>query len=223
MDQNLKVIGAGLGRTGTTSLKLALEFLLGGACFHFLEYQSHPESMAPWRSFTEKLPIDTKPGDMPEVPISQWQLLMPGYTACVDEPSAFYWLPLSRAFSQALIILTVRDTESWWSSMHALIQHREREWADPESISPGRLEFLEFENAVYGTDESLADEAVNKDRFERHNRAVIDYGERHQGFGQRLLVWNVKEGWEPLCQALNLSVPDMPFPHANKREEFHGY
>jgi hypothetical protein len=160
---------------------------------------------------------------MPEVPASQWEMVMPGYNACVDEPASFYWLPLSKAFPEALIILTVRDTETWWSSMHALIEHRQQEWADPESISPERMKFLEFEDAVYGDDESLSDEAVNKGRFERHNRAVLDYAQQHESFKQRLLVWNVKEGWEPVCQALNLPVPDMPFPHANKRADFHGY
>ena len=223
MSQKLKVIGAGLGRTGTTSLKLALEFLLASPCFHFLEYKSHPELMLPWQSFAEKLPLKTEAEDMPEVSVSQWQLLMPGYTACVDEPASCYWLPLSKAFPQALIILSVRDTESWWSSLQTLIQHREREWANPESISPERLRFLEFERAIYGTDEEQYTETANKALFERHNRTVLEYAERHPSFGQRLLVWNVKEGWGPICQALNLPVPDISFPHANKGSEFHGY
>jgi hypothetical protein len=120
MSINLKVIGAGMGRTGTTSLKLALELLLGGDCFHFLEYKTHPELMLPWQTFVEKLPLNTEPEAMPEISVSQFQLLMPDYIACVDEPASFYWLPLSKAFPEALIILSVRDTESWWK-YHACV------------------------------------------------------------------------------------------------------
>ena len=221
MSTNLKVIGAGLGRTGTTSLKLALELLLGGNCFHFLEYRDHPELMSPWQAFVEKLPFDTEPGAMPEISVSQCQLLMPGYIACVDEPASFYWLPLSKAFPEALIILSVRDTESWWTSMHGLYQHREQE--QQELISSDRAKFLEFEDAMYGTDKELFTEAARKASFEQHNRRVLTYAEHHPSFKQRLLVWNVKEGWEPLCAALDLPMPGIPFPHANKAADFHGY
>src|SRR5210317_1762627 len=132
MSQDLQVIGAGLGRTGTTSLKLALEFLLDGRCFHFLEYRDYPELMVPWQSFAADLPIETAPQDLPGVPASRWQTLMPGYIACVDEPASFYWLPLSIAYPEALVILSTRDTEPWWNSMQTLIRHREQELENPE-------------------------------------------------------------------------------------------
>ena len=141
MSTHLKVIGAGMGRTGTTSLKLALELLLGGDCFHFLEYKDHPELMSPWQALVEKLPLDTKPEAMPEISVSQCQLLMPDYIACVDEPASFYWLPLSKAFPEALVILSVRDTEGWWTSTHGLYQHRDQEQTQPELISPERVKF----------------------------------------------------------------------------------
>ena len=223
MSINLKVIGAGMGRTGTTSLKLALELLLGGDCFHFLEYKTHPKLMLPWQTFVEKLPLDTEPEAMPEISVSQCQLLMPDYLACVDEPASFYWMPLSKAFPEALIILSVRDTESWWNSMHGLYLHREQEQRQSELISPERLKFLEFEEAIYGTDEELFTEAANKALFEQHNRRILNYAEQHPSFKQRFLVWNVKQGWEPLCEALGLPMPDIPFPHANKAADFHGY
>jgi hypothetical protein len=90
-------------------------------------------------------------------------------------------------------------------------------------ISPERLKFLEFDEAMYGTDEELFTEAASKASFEQHNRRVLTYAEQHLSFKQRLLVWNVKEGWEPLCEALGLPMPDIPFPHANKAADFHGY
>ena len=223
MSVNLKVIGAGMGRTGTTSLKLALELLLGGDCFHFLEYKTHPELMLPWQTFVEKLPLDTEPEAMPEISVTQCQLLMPDYIACVDEPASFYWLPLSKAFPEALIVLSVRDTESWWTSRLGLYQHRAQEQTQPELISAERAKFLEFEAAMYGSDETRITEAVCKAWFEQHNRRVLEYADQHPSFKQRLLVWNVKEGWEPLCAALGLPMPDIPFPHANKMADFHGY
>ena len=223
MTTNLKVIGAGLGRTGTSSLKLALEHLLGGPCFHFLEYRDHPELMPHWQELAGEVPLDTEPQAMPEITVSQWQKVMPDYAACVDEPAAFYWLPLSRAFPEALFILSVRDTQSWWTSMKVLLDHRAQEWSDPESIIPSRMEFLEFESAIYGDDDSLYSESANKTAFEKHNAAVQEYARKNPQFGERLLVWNVKQGWEPICRALDLPVPDFPFPHANKASEFHGY
>ena len=223
MSTNLKVIGAGMGRTGTSSLKLALEFLLGGNCFHYLEYKTHPELMLPWQTFVEKLPQVTEPEVMPEVSVTQWQLLMPDYIACVDEPASYYWLPLSWAFPDALIVLSVRDTESWWTSMNGLYQHRDQEQEQPELISAERAKFLEFETALYGIIGTRREEAVGKAWFEQHNRRVQEYADQHPSFKQRLLVWNVKEGWEPLCAALDLPMPDIPFPHANKMADFHGY
>ena len=223
MTIDLKVIGAGRARTGTTSLKLALEQLLDGNCFHYIEYKHQPDLMPHWQSFIEALPMDSNPETMPDIPISRWQTVMPDCTACVDEPAAFYWLPLSRAFPDALILLSTRDTDSWWSSMKALYDHRNEEWRQPESISPERMAFLEFENSIYGTDEALFTEGVNKADYEAHNRRILDYAEHHPEFKSRLLVWNVKDGWEPICQALGLPVPDSPFPHANKAGEFHGY
>ncbi len=220
---DLKVIGVGRARTGTTSLKMALEQLLGGTCFHYIQYKHQPEVMPPWQSFIETLPMDTDPGEMPDVPVSRWQTVMPDCTACVDEPAAFYWLPLSRGFPDALILLSVRDIDSWWSSMKALYDHRDEEWSQPESISAERMALLEFENSIYGTDEALFTEAINKADFEAHNRGILDYAEYHPEFKRRLLVWSVKDGWEPICQALGLPVPDNPFPHANKAGKFHGY
>jgi hypothetical protein len=202
---------------------MALEQLLGGTCFHYIEYKHQPEVMPPWQSFIETLPMNTDPGVMPDVSVSRWQTVMPDCTACVDEPAAFYWLPLSRAFPDALILLSVRDTDSWWSSMKALYDHRAEEWSQPESISPQRMEFLEFENSIYGSDEALFAEAVNKADYEAHNRSILDHAEHHPEFKKRLLVWNVKDGWEPICQALGLPVPDDAFPHANKAGAFHGY
>ena len=87
----VKVIGAGLGRTGTTSLKQALEHLLDGHCFHFLEYGPHPERMQPWLEFVNTYDrYDASDGKF-EISENIWETLLPGYVACIDEPGSYYW------------------------------------------------------------------------------------------------------------------------------------
>ena len=100
MSLDLKVIGAGLGRTGTTSLTAALETLLKGPCFHFLEYKSRPELMAPWLSLIQTMPLRSDPAEFADVPVSAWEKVMPGYVACVDEPASYYWKQLADAFPE---------------------------------------------------------------------------------------------------------------------------
>ncbi len=223
MSPDLRAIGAGLGRTGTTSLKMALETLLKGPCFHFLEYKWHPELMAPWRSLAEAVPLRSNHDRFEDIPISRWETLMPGYVACVDEPASLYWKQLSHAFPKALVILSIRDTDSWWASMTAIDEHYEEEMRRPELITPERREFLDFTDAIYPDWREEFSEDVEKAFFEAHNRRVLEHAERDPSFNRRFLVWRPGDGWEPLCRALELPVPDVPFPHENKRAEYHGY
>ena len=99
----LKVIGAGLGRTGTTSLKLALEELLGGRCYHMLEVRERPEDSTVWADAYEHNPPD-------------WTSFFSDYRAVVDWPAAPFWFELSEVFPDAVILLSVRDPDSWWKS-----------------------------------------------------------------------------------------------------------
>jgi hypothetical protein len=223
MSLDLRVIGAGLGRTGTTSLKAALETLLKGPCFHFLEYKSRPELMAPWLSLIQAHPLRSDPDTFGDMPISQWEMVMPGYVACVDEPASYYWKQLSNAFPKALVILSVRDTDSWWASMVTLEKHFEEEWKRPELITAERREFHKFVDAIYPHLQSGPSEDIERVFFESHNRRVLEHAERDQRFNQRFLVWRPEQGWEPLCKALDLPVPNAPFPHKNKSAEYHGY
>ena len=223
MSLNLQVIGAGLGRTGTTSLKAALEILLEGPCFHFLEYESHPELMASWLAFVEKMPIRSDPEEFFDVPISEWETVMPDYVACVDEPASFYWKQLSKLFPEALVILSIRDTESWWSSTASIEKHLIEEIESSEPISDERRDFLDFTEKLYPAEPDGMSKAVETARFDTHNRRVLEHAEQDEAFRRRFLLWRAEEGWEPICQALDLPVPKTPFPHKNKRAEYHGY
>src|SRR5262245_3217336 len=102
---SLRVVGAGLGRTGTMSLKIALERLLGAPCYHMIEVFQHPEHVAFWH--------EAALGRMPD-----WDQLFAGYAAAVDWPSAAFWPELMEAYPDALVVLSVRDTQSWWQSAH---------------------------------------------------------------------------------------------------------
>src|SRR5436305_932289 len=99
----LRVVGAGLGRTGTHSLKLALEQLLGGPCYHMLEVFAHPEHVAVWHAAIRGEDVD-------------WDSLFEGYKASVDWPAAGHWMEMSDHWPDAVVVLSTRDSDSWWRS-----------------------------------------------------------------------------------------------------------
>ena len=100
---SLRVIGAGFGRTGTASLKVALEKLLGAPCYHMIEVFQHPEHVALWH--------EAALGNMPD-----WNRLFEGYASAVDFPASAFWPEIMNAYPDALVLLSVRDPEQWWQS-----------------------------------------------------------------------------------------------------------
>lgn len=191
----LRVIGAGVGRTGTLTLKLALERLLGGPCYHMLEVFSHPEHLVAWHTAAR--------GGSPD-----WRALFRGYRAAVDWPAASFWRELMEIFPNAIVLLSLRDADSWWRSAQGTIFPAMRmappEWrAMMEDLFAAR-----FTNA-------LEDRAACVAAFERHNAEV-----RATVPASRLLEWRASDGWAPLCAALGVPVPSEPLPHANSTEDF---
>jgi hypothetical protein len=200
----LRVIGAGLGRTGTTSLKTALEFLLGAPCYHMDEVYSHPEHVEVWRAA-----LRGEPADLAAV--------VDGYAATVDFPAGAFWRELSSLFPEALVILTVRESaEVWWRSANATIFEKNRQPVSPEdplAVSSGMI--AELMSTRFSPDWNDRDSAMAA--YERHNDAV-----RRGVPPERLLEWKADDGWQPLCAALDLPVPEFPFPHKNSATEFRG-
>jgi hypothetical protein len=194
----LRVVGAGLGRTGTLSLKLALEKLLGAPCYHMMEVFAHPEHIAAWHAAARGEPVD-------------WRALMRGYAAAVDWPVGSFWPELADAFPDALILLSTRSAESWWASASATIF--------PASTRPELAETpwgrMWQELARNRFTARLDDRAAAIAAYERHNADA-----RARAPKARLLEWTARDGWAPLCRALGVKEPDEPFPHANSREEF---
>jgi len=192
----LQIVGSGLGRTGTMSLKLALEKLLGGRCYHMLEVGAEGHVDA-WHQAAKGNPPD-------------WTEFFDGWSAVVDWPAAGFWRQIAAAFPDALVLHSERDdTATWQRSAHATI-------LDAESHA-GRSEFIEMWDAVAALtfDGSWSDPAVTGPGYERHNAEV-----RATVPPERLVLYRPGDGWEPLCEALDVPIPDEPYPHVNTTEKF---
>jgi hypothetical protein len=195
----LKVVGAGVGRTGTASLKLALERLLGGRCYHMQEIAAHPEALEYWAAAGR--------GEMPD-----WDTVFAGYVATVDWPSATYWPEISAAYPEALVLLSVRvSPEVWWQSATATIFDGMR-----ERVAAGGDAFAAMAAGIFQRfPPGIADKVDGIAAYKAHNervRGVIP--------SSRLLEWQPGDGWGPLCERLGVAVPDEPFPHENTTERF---
>jgi len=195
---SLKVIGSGVGRTGTHSLKLALEQLLGEPCYHMVEVFPRPAHIAAWTAAGRDQEVD-------------WRGLFEGFAAAVDWPTAAFWPELARAFPDAIILHSERDPEGWWTSASATIFGPRTTPPDPR-----RLEMLTSFLGSRFTAEYRDREAALA-AYARHNRRVHDTAPK-----DRLVVWRTGDGWEPICKALDIPVPATPFPHSNTTAEFIG-
>jgi hypothetical protein len=195
----IQVIGAGFGRTGTLSLREALVRLGFAPCDHMLENFERPQRFALWAEALRRKqtgePID-------------WRPLLNGYQAIVDWPGAYFWRELTTAHPAAKVILTDRDPEHWYESMLRTV-YTLRGGAGLEV--PGDIIWNRtFDRRFTDREHALA-------TFLTHNQAV-----RETIAGDRLLIFEVKEGWEPLCAFLGMPVPELePFPHLNDAALFH--
>ena len=193
----LKVIGAGVGRTGTLSLKFALEHLGFGPCYHMTEVFAGARRNIP-------LWLDAVSGK------PDWDTVFAGYPSTTDYPACSYWRELAGYYPHAKVVLTVRDADSWFDSVSATIfsdqMMRSLAGSPAETMMKGAI-FDAFGGRVQ-------DRGFMTDWFARWNQAVIDALP-----SDRLLVYSPREGWEPLCDFLGVPVPGEPFPRVNSREE----
>jgi hypothetical protein len=203
----LKVIGAGLSRTGTLSLKLALEQLGFGPCFHMAEFIK-PE-YEPRRVLWEK----ASDGETPD-----WEMVFSGFSSAVDMPACVYYRKLARAYPQSKVILTVRDAASWYRSSVATT------WAGApvgQTVSPARadravkMRAANIREVGFDLLENPLDETHTIALFDRYTEQV-----KQDVPSERLLVFNVAQGWEPLCNFLDVPTPKTPFPRENSTDEF---
>jgi hypothetical protein len=199
----LEVVGAGLGRTGTNSLKLALERLLGGACFHMSALIERPEPTAVLHAAARGEPVD-------------WHGFPPGYVATVDWPACAFWRQLADANPNAPVLLSTRGSgQEWWDSYSETIVPALAKPVDPEDVAwaARRALMMDLMSNTFTPDWSDRTAAIAA--YERHNAAV-----RNGVPVDRLIDYAPGDGWEPLCEALGTPVPEEPFPHTNTKGQF---
>lgn len=214
----MRVVGAGFGRTGTLSLKTALERLGFGPCHHMLEVLERPAQIRRWLAVEEDR-AQGRPVD--------WDDLLKGYDSCVDWPSAAYWRELAGHYPEAKVVLTVRDPERWLASVNATIFRRHlrgetfpdraMSWVSSllgtDFAAFARMTDLTVERRVFGGRMDSAEHLL--ETFRAHVEEVTAEIPPH-----RLLRFEVRQGWEPLCGFLGVPVPAEPFPKVNDTAAF---
>ena len=205
----MKVIGAGFGRTGTMSLKAALERLGFGPCFHMIDLIRDPTPLPYWQAAADGEKVD-------------WTEALDGWESTIDWPGCTFWEEMAEIWPDAPVLLSLRDPEAWYritlNSIHEAkemalrgeLQGNTEEAPDPAVMQ--MINGLIWKGTFKGrfTDKEFALEV-----FRRHNEDV-----KSKVPADRLLVYEIKEGWGPLCDFLGVEVPDEPMPHLNDTESF---
>ena len=201
----MKVFGAGFGRTGTMSLKFALEKLRIGPCYHMREVVSRPSHIKLW--------YDISRGEHPN-----WNRLFSGFNSAVDFPVCLFYKQLINKFPEAKFILTLRDFDTWYISTANTIYKVPSilpDWFE-KVVYPIRMFIVMQVNLIWV--------GLFKNNFSDRDSTKLVYYEHIESVkkiipADKLLIYNVKEGWEPLCEFLDVDVPDIPFPKVNDTAE----
>jgi hypothetical protein len=198
----LRVVGAGLGRTGTHSLKLALEQLLHGRCYHMMEIFGRPDDIPVWDRAID--------GELPD-----WSVFLEEYKAAVDWPAAAFWRELSAANPDAIVLLSSRSsTDAWWKSAHDTIFDISQRDLPADPVAAAQLAMATRTLAQRFTP-NWSDPNEAKRAYEAHNTEV-----RASVPSDRLVDWQPGDGWGPICSALGIAAPEAPFPHVNSTDDF---
>lgn len=210
---SLQLIGVGMGRTGTLSLKLALEKLGFGPCYHMEDLLKQPEDIRYWEQIKQH-------GD------TDWDKLFGNYRSAVDFPVVACYRQLLKQYPEAKVILTVRDAEAWYESASRTILN-----VEPGPVEKIRMALqLPFSPRlrklmrVFRMSGQFWQEHVGL-RYKEREPAIAFYRSWNERIrkeipAQKLLEFDVKEGWQPLCDFLQVAVPHEDFPRANTREQF---
>jgi Sulfotransferase domain len=209
----MRLIGAGLPRTGTLSQKVALEMLGVAPCYHMVNVLADLDEAQVWRRALD--------GEAP------WEELFDGFQATVDWPGSFFYRELVELYPEAKVLLSVRDADAWERSMRQTIWGifygdmliRDLSFARTR-VDPKWRGYIEMMEQMWQQSGLIADGAATssdsmKSAMERFNDEV-----QRTVAPERLLVWSVSDGWEPLCEFLELPIPDTDFPHLNDSNQF---
>ena len=199
----LSVVGAGFGRTGTMSLQSALQMLGLGRCYHMLEVAQNPDHASLWSAAARGQSTD-------------WEALFEGYGAAVDWPACYFWRELSEHYPEAKVLLSTRDPEGWYDSVKNTIyasMTSDITLAEPEN----RKRRLMARDIIL--------DRTFDGRFEDRAHAIEVYNTHLAEVqrvipAERLLTYEVADGWPPLCRFLGPSIPGEAFPRVNTTAEF---
>ena len=213
---SIKIIGAGFPRTGTTTLKKALETLGYSKTYHFKDLIADPERLKYWI-------------ELEETGKTNFDEMFKSFVASVDFPGYPYYKILMEQYPDAKIILTKRDPEKWYESTFRTIWRSGPQTVIEKVVLLTKMLFnkklrntfkcIKFVHKVYLNKQfsnRFSDKDHAKQVFEDHIKEVTEYVPK-----EKLLIYEVSDGWEPLCDFLSVSIPDEPFPHLNKKENFH--
>ena len=202
----MRVVGVGLGRTGTHSLKIALEQLLGAPCHHMIEVMGSPEQMRLWTAAADGRP--------------DWPATFNDYVATVDWPGAGFWRALVAQYPDAVVLLSRRPSaDAWWKSAdETIFELLRRPMPNDPEMAEWKAWFETVPRILARNGVDVADAVVSKAAYERHLEDV-----RAEVPSERLVEWTTGDGWAPLCQALGVPEPAEPFPHVNTTEEFQAF
>ncbi|MEO6154067.1 MAG: sulfotransferase family protein [Croceibacterium sp.] len=193
----LQVIAAGLGRNATLSMKFALEALGFGPCHHMTVAFANERKQAPlWLEAAAGRP--------------DWDAIFSGFSSTSDYPSATFWREIADYYPTAKVVLTTRDPDRWFDSVSETIFSPWMQDAHVGTASHALMRATMFD--PIGGD--VSDRAFLTKWYVRRNQAVLD------GIAaERLLHFDVRDGWQPLCEFLDAAVPDLPFPRTNSRAQ----
>jgi Sulfotransferase domain len=209
----MKLIGAGMPRTGTLTQKIALEMLGLGPCYHMVDVLADLDQAKLWERALD--------GE------GSWEEILGDFNSTVDWPGGYFYRELMDVYPEARVLLSVREPESWERSMRQTVwavRHGEsliRLLSSAQAhVNPNWRGFLNMIDRLiwegrgtFAAGHEHPQQLI--ERMERHNEEV-----RRNVPPERLLVWSVGEGWDPLCEFLGMAVPEEPFPHVNDRTEF---
>jgi len=210
---SIKIIGAGFPRTGTMTMKKVLEQLGFNQTYHWRDLIANPQKLALWKQLQSTGTTD-------------WSRLFAGFQASVDFPGYPFYQEMMDQYPDAKVILTTRPFEDWYTSVISTIWERKVQ-ADQQPKDLNQL--LDKEKQIelcalwmrktFLNDQfngKFLDKPVAEKAFYQHHKEVMENVPK-----EKLLVYEVKDGWQPLCDFLQLSIPEMDFPHLNKKEDFH--
>ncbi|KAG9783050.1 hypothetical protein KCU88_g3151, partial [Aureobasidium melanogenum] len=225
-DKTLKVIGAGLSRTGTTSFGAACSYLLDGPCYHGgTQLLRSPEShINRWIDIFKHTPVQSE--EDRQVVHAGVKEMLDGYVACTDLPSNAFVEELMHIYPDAKVICTVRDPDKWWNSLAPIVENANltalssilaplptlrRFWTYHHAMDDGRVGELYFRPG-----EPQRPTRVMWDRHIEHLKKVVPK--------EKLFFYDVRDGWEPLCAILGVPVPkDVEFPRLNDAQAMEAF